>query len=177
MIFPIYRKITESHLVAKKRKLYTYFNFTFILVSKKIICIFYYYFSLQEGGKYGDLYVKALKNYGMLCIGLYRYRDTSSSFEASTKRYVITNPPIDFPLIPSDKVRTRYAGWLKVKSYIIVFYLPNLFIVVVAQICEGKIKNYKQLLWAPLKVPASLRGLDCIIRSTSNKCAPLFRAT
>ncbi|XP_071036204.1 calcium-activated potassium channel slowpoke-like isoform X1 [Parasteatoda tepidariorum] len=57
-----------------------------------------------EGGKYGEVFVAALKNYGMLCIGLYRYRDTSSSFEASTKRYVITNPPIDFPLIPSDKV-------------------------------------------------------------------------
>ncbi|CAL1293388.1 unnamed protein product [Larinioides sclopetarius] len=57
-----------------------------------------------EGGKYGDVFVAALKNYGMLCIGLYRYRDTSSSFEASTKRYVITNPPIDFPLIPTDKV-------------------------------------------------------------------------
>uniref|UniRef100_A0A061QHQ8 BK channel n=1 Tax=Cupiennius salei TaxID=6928 RepID=A0A061QHQ8_CUPSA len=60
--------------------------------------------SYGEGGKYGDVFVKALKNYGMLCIGLYRYRDTSSSFEASTKRYVITNPPADFPLIPSDKV-------------------------------------------------------------------------
>lgn len=27
-----------------------------------------------EGGKYGDLFVAALKSYGMLCIGLYRYR-------------------------------------------------------------------------------------------------------
>lgn len=26
-----------------------------------------------EGGKYGDLFVAALRNYGMLCIGLYRY--------------------------------------------------------------------------------------------------------
>lgn len=25
-----------------------------------------------EGGKYGDLFVAALRNYGMLCIGLYR---------------------------------------------------------------------------------------------------------
>lgn len=27
-----------------------------------------------EAGKYGDLFVAALKSYGMLCIGLYRYR-------------------------------------------------------------------------------------------------------
>ncbi|KFM61375.1 Calcium-activated potassium channel slo-1, partial [Stegodyphus mimosarum] len=60
--------------------------------------------SYGDGGKYGDVFVAALKNYGMLCIGLYRYRDTSSSFEASTKRYVITNPPTEFPLIPSDKI-------------------------------------------------------------------------
>ncbi|XP_076172051.1 calcium-activated potassium channel slo isoform X35 [Ptiloglossa arizonensis] len=59
-----------------------------------------------EGGKYGDLFVAALKSYGMLCIGLYRYRfrDTSSSCDASSKRYVITNPPDDFTLLPTDQV-------------------------------------------------------------------------
>ncbi|KAK0173120.1 hypothetical protein PV328_006363, partial [Microctonus aethiopoides] len=59
-----------------------------------------------EGGKYGDLFVAALKSYGMLCIGLYRYRfrDTSSSCDASSKRYVITNPPDDFALLPTDQV-------------------------------------------------------------------------
>ncbi|XP_058798210.1 calcium-activated potassium channel slowpoke isoform X21 [Phymastichus coffea] len=59
-----------------------------------------------ENGKYGDLFVAALKSYGMLCIGLYRYRfrDTSSSCEASSKRYVITNPPDDFTLLPTDQV-------------------------------------------------------------------------
>ncbi|XP_028981728.1 calcium-activated potassium channel slowpoke isoform X2 [Diachasma alloeum] len=59
-----------------------------------------------EAGKYGDLFVAALKSYGMLCIGLYRYRfrDTSSSCEASSKRYVITNPPDDFTLLPTDQV-------------------------------------------------------------------------
>ncbi len=29
--------------------------------------------SFGEGGKYIDLFVTALRNYGMLCIGLYRY--------------------------------------------------------------------------------------------------------
>ncbi|KAK6633488.1 hypothetical protein RUM44_004095 [Polyplax serrata] len=59
-----------------------------------------------ETGKYGDLFVTALKSYGMLCIGLYRYRfrDTSSSCDASSKRYVITNPPDDFSLLPTDQV-------------------------------------------------------------------------
>ncbi|KAK4882994.1 hypothetical protein RN001_006313 [Aquatica leii] len=57
-----------------------------------------------EGGKYGDLFISALKQYGMLCIGLYRFRDTSNSCDASSKRYVITNPPDDFQLLPSDQV-------------------------------------------------------------------------
>ncbi|XP_053604100.1 calcium-activated potassium channel slowpoke isoform X8 [Plodia interpunctella] len=57
-----------------------------------------------EAGKYGDLFVAALRSYGMLCIGLYRFRDTSSSCDASSKRYVITNPPDDFSLLPTDQV-------------------------------------------------------------------------
>ncbi|XP_013164699.1 PREDICTED: calcium-activated potassium channel slowpoke isoform X8 [Papilio xuthus] len=57
-----------------------------------------------EEGKYGDLFVAALRTYGMLCIGLYRFRDTSSSSDASSKRYVITNPPDDFCLLHTDQV-------------------------------------------------------------------------
>ncbi|CAG4917846.1 unnamed protein product [Colias eurytheme] len=57
-----------------------------------------------EAGKYGDLFVAALRTYGMLCIGLYRFRDTSSTCDASSKRYVITNPPDDFSLLPTDQV-------------------------------------------------------------------------
>jgi len=57
-----------------------------------------------EGAKYHDLFVAALRQYGMLCIGLYRFRDTSTSTDASAKRYVITNPPNDFNLLPSDQV-------------------------------------------------------------------------
>jgi potassium large conductance calcium-activated channel subfamily M alpha protein 1 len=63
------------------------------------------FFWLQEGGKYGELFHAALKNYGILCIGLYRFRDTNSSVRTpSSKRYVITNPPDDFPLLPTDQV-------------------------------------------------------------------------
>jgi len=60
--------------------------------------------SFGHNGRYIDLFVAALRNYGMLCIGLYRFRDTSSSFDASSKRYVITNPPDDFLLLPTDQV-------------------------------------------------------------------------
>lgn len=47
----------------------------------------------------------------MLCIGLYRFRDTSANNGnegggggGSTKRYVITNPPAEFQLLPTDMV-------------------------------------------------------------------------
>ncbi|KAK7113467.1 hypothetical protein V1264_012751 [Littorina saxatilis] len=57
-----------------------------------------------ENGKYGDLFVHALRSYGILCIGLYRFRDTSESAKSpSSKRYVITNPPEDFKLLPTDQ--------------------------------------------------------------------------
>ena len=36
-----------------------------------------------------------------------RFRDTANVFDASSKRYVITNPPTDFNLIPSDQVCPR----------------------------------------------------------------------
>jgi len=58
-----------------------------------------------EGRKYQDLFVAALRNYGMLCIGLYRLRDkVVTSITESAKRYVITNPPFDFGLLPTDQV-------------------------------------------------------------------------
>jgi len=68
--------------------------------------------SLQEGplatfgggAKYHDLFVAALRQYGMLCIGLYRFRDNSAGPDAPGKRYVITNPPNDFNLLPTDQV-------------------------------------------------------------------------
>lgn len=62
--------------------------------------------TLQQGRTYGDLFIYALRNFGILCIGLYRFRDTSESVQSpSSKRYVITNPPENFPLLPTDQVR------------------------------------------------------------------------
>ncbi|XP_052820332.1 calcium-activated potassium channel slowpoke-like isoform X3 [Mya arenaria] len=58
-----------------------------------------------EGGTYGALFVHALRQQGILCIGLYRFRDTSSTEKSpSSKRYVITNPPEEFKLLPTDQI-------------------------------------------------------------------------
>ena len=43
-------------------------------------------------------------NYSHIFFYLYRFRDTSQNFDASSKRYVITNPPVDFHLLPTDQV-------------------------------------------------------------------------
>ncbi|KRZ91475.1 Calcium-activated potassium channel slo-1 [Trichinella sp. T8] len=56
----------------------------------------------QIGATYGQVLSQALKDYGMLCIGLYRLHDTST--DDLEKRYVITNPPPDLKLISTDKV-------------------------------------------------------------------------
>ncbi|XP_072230154.1 calcium-activated potassium channel subunit alpha-1a-like isoform X7 [Leuresthes tenuis] len=61
---------------------------------------------LGDGGCYGDLFCKALKTYNMLCFGIYRLRDAHLQCTQSqcTKRYVITNPPYAFELVPSDLI-------------------------------------------------------------------------
>ena len=79
-----------------------------------------------KDGKYSDLFLMALRQYGMLCIGLYRHvlttnhlvgvgqsnvhvrlRDDPTLAEATTKRYVITAPPGHFQLLQSDQVRQQ----------------------------------------------------------------------
>ncbi|XP_041646102.1 calcium-activated potassium channel subunit alpha-1a isoform X13 [Cheilinus undulatus] len=60
---------------------------------------------LGDGGCYGDLFCKALKTYNMLCFGIYRLRDAHLSAPSQcTKRYVITNPPYEFELVPTDLI-------------------------------------------------------------------------
>ncbi|XP_043959136.1 calcium-activated potassium channel subunit alpha-1-like isoform X3 [Gambusia affinis] len=60
---------------------------------------------LGDGGCYGDLFCKALKTYNMLCFGIYRLRDAHLNTQSQcTKRYVITNPPYAFELVPSDLI-------------------------------------------------------------------------
>ena len=58
-----------------------------------------------NSGRYGDLFVEALRSFGMLCIGIYRVKDpTGTEPTASSRRYVITNPPGDFMLMTTDLV-------------------------------------------------------------------------
>merc|ERR1712106_384483 len=52
-----------------------------------------------NGGKYSELFLSALRQYGMLCVGIYRFRDDPNAADATTKRYVITAPPGSFPLL------------------------------------------------------------------------------
>ncbi|KAM4607014.1 calcium-activated potassium channel subunit alpha-1a isoform 4-T4 [Polymixia lowei] len=60
---------------------------------------------LGDGGCYGDLFCKALKTYNMLCFGIYRLRDAHLGVPSPcTKRYVITNPPYEFELVPTDLI-------------------------------------------------------------------------
>jgi len=58
----------------------------------------------DPGSRYLDLFLGALRQYGMLCIGLYRFRDMVGSADATTKRYIITAPPDTFPLQATDMV-------------------------------------------------------------------------
>uniref|UniRef100_A0A915ISU6 Ca2+-activated K+ channel Slowpoke-like C-terminal domain-containing protein n=1 Tax=Romanomermis culicivorax TaxID=13658 RepID=A0A915ISU6_ROMCU len=51
---------------------------------------------------YGHLFTRALLDFGILCIGLYRLHDQAAP--DSNKRYVITNPPVDLKLLVTDKV-------------------------------------------------------------------------
>lgn len=71
-----------------------------------------------NGGKYGDLFVEALRAYGMLCIGISRYRDIELTENASNKRHVITNPPIEMVLYSSDLVMFIFHP----NIYIIIYF-------------------------------------------------------
>jgi len=79
--------------------------------------------------KYGELFVHLLKSYGILSIGLYRFRDTAAVIDANpcAKRYVITNPPADFPLLASDKVHVPHSLLLQCvrTDYTDVLKLPT----------------------------------------------------
>ncbi|OQV15482.1 Calcium-activated potassium channel slowpoke [Hypsibius exemplaris] len=60
--------------------------------------------SKHTHASYGELFVDAIRSYGMLCIGISRLRDLNNTASQSPKRYVITNPPDDFKLHASDRI-------------------------------------------------------------------------
>ncbi|XP_048590244.1 calcium-activated potassium channel subunit alpha-1 isoform X4 [Nematostella vectensis] len=59
-----------------------------------------------DGGLYGSMFLHALKFFSMICLGVYRFRDSNRSMMTapSSKRYVIATPPYSFVLQPTDLV-------------------------------------------------------------------------
>ncbi|XP_047144553.1 calcium-activated potassium channel subunit alpha-1 isoform X2 [Hydra vulgaris] len=71
-------------------------------------------------GMFGDLFLYALRTYNMICLGLFRLRDTQRLRTKSSKRYVITFPEFNFMLAPTDHVfvLTQFqAGKRKKKNF------------------------------------------------------------
>lgn len=59
-----------------------------------------------DGGKFGDLFLHALQSSSMICLGLFRFRDSNKINIGipSAKRYVICSPPYNFVLQQTDLV-------------------------------------------------------------------------
>ena len=60
----------------------------------------------QDKGRYGDMFLYALKTFSMICLGVHRFRDVTKfqSRIPSAKRYVICAPPYSFRLQSTDVV-------------------------------------------------------------------------
>ena len=84
----------------------------------------------QSHSKYGNIFVAALQEFGIICIGLYRLLDMAitvqvkerktKTFSSSSKRYVITNPTKEFAMLPTDMVISFHMKNLKL--ILIVYY-------------------------------------------------------
>jgi hypothetical protein len=58
----------------------------------------------KNSGTYGNLLTGSLRVCGILCLGLYRLLDVTSKDPIYQKRFVITSPTYDFPILTSDKI-------------------------------------------------------------------------
>lgn len=99
----------------------------------------------------------------------HRFRDTSSSCDASSKRYVITNPPDDFQLLPTDQVNILI-------SLILFIQLLGVFIINLWAVQSGgkfwfsflmqnnwKILDiFARIQWEAPITPPRLQGENCI---------------
>ncbi|XP_029205879.2 calcium-activated potassium channel slowpoke-like isoform X3 [Acropora millepora] len=59
-----------------------------------------------DGGRFGELFLHALRTSSMICLGLYRFRDSHANHVGvpSAKRFVICSPPYTFKLQQTDLV-------------------------------------------------------------------------
>ena len=68
-----------------------------------------------QNGPYGNMVIGALRQCGILCIGLYRYIDIKQT-TAIKHRFVITNPPSDTFLYPTDQVNYKQTSLFTLTS-------------------------------------------------------------
>lgn len=80
----------------------------FLIVTIVVLYNYFILILIQGGSTYGQLFVQAMKETGMLCLGLYRLHDPENI--RSRKRYVITNPPADLKLLSSDRVNIVFSN-------------------------------------------------------------------
>ena len=61
--------------------------------------------------------MNSLREFGLLCLGVYRLLEPESKDPKRQKRYVITNPPKWFKLLTSDRVRSHSIPEAQSKVY------------------------------------------------------------
>lgn len=75
---------------------------------------------LQTGSTYGQMFSRALKYHGQLCVGLYRLHDQVAL--DTNKRYVITNPPAELRLLNTDFVSLIFLTFILKVIFRLFFY-------------------------------------------------------
>ena len=78
-------------------------------------------------------------------LSLTRFRDTANTFDASSKRYVITNPPSDFNLLPTDQVGFLFLFFL-------FFYFSGLWHELDKGLILVRMKKFNEKLGVSIKV-------------------------
>ena len=66
--------------------------------------MFYFLLLLQRLNEFGDLFVNSIQQHNMLCLGLYRLHTNGSKTMSLNTRFVITFPPRNMRLEPTDLV-------------------------------------------------------------------------
>ena len=113
-------QVFEIFLILSILSLFLFIIFVVVVFStvepQFIICVYFvppfslfgrkFHFVFQDGGKFGDMFLHALRTSSMICLGLYRFRDSHKIQVGipSSKRYVICSPPYHFELQQTDLV-------------------------------------------------------------------------